>query len=204
MAAKVKAFALPFERFSMLLTLATQQPRMLITVVQHTPTWVWLLLAALVWLGVSQFFARSAGLRRVLLMPVVMTFFSAWGLGSAFGAAPQLVGILGAWLAVACAVAALSLWLHRTPPVGTRYDAAHQRFELPGSAWPLLLIVGIFLVKWAVGVELALQPPLAQDSYFALQIALVYGVFNGVFAARAGRLLRLAKSRAPAQDFITA
>ena len=74
-----------------------------------------------------------------------------------------------------------------------------------GSGWPLLLILGIFLVKWAVGVELALQPMLAHDSHFALQIALVYGVFNGVFAARTGRLLRLAKTRTPApEDFITA
>lgn len=188
----------------MLLTLATQQPRMLITIVQHTPTWVWLLLAALVWLGASQFFARSAGLRRVLLMPIAMAVFSAWGLGSAFGAAPQLAGVLGAWLAVACAVAGLSLWLFRTPPAGTHYDAAHQRFALPGSGWPMLLIVGIFLVKWAVGVELALQPPLARDSGFALQIALVYGIFNGVFAARTGRLLRLAKDRAPAQRVMAA
>jgi hypothetical protein len=189
----------------MLLTLATQQPRMLLTIVQHTPSWVWMLLAALIWLGASQFFARSAGLRRVLLMPVAMTVFSVWGLGSAFGALPQLPAILGAWLVAACAVAALSLWLLRTAPAGTRYDATLQRFELPGSGWPLLLILGIFLVKWAVGVELALQPMLAHDSHFALQIALVYGVFNGVFAARTGRLLRLAKTRTSApEDFITA
>ena len=133
----------------MLLTLATQQPRMLLTIVQHTPSWVWMLLAALIWLGASQFFARSAGLRRVLLMPVAMTVFSVWGLGSAFGALPQLPAILGAWLVAACAVAALSLWLHRTAPTGTRYDATLRRFELPGSGWPLLLILGIFLVKWA-------------------------------------------------------
>ena len=188
----------------MLLTLVTQQPRMLFTIVQHTPSWVWLLLAALIWLGASQLFARSAGLRRVLLMPIAMAIFSAWGVGSAFGAAPQLAGVLGAWLAVACAVAGLLLWIFRAPPAGAHYDAANQRFELPGSAWPLLLIVGIFLVKWAVGVELALQPPLAQDNLFALQIALVYGVFNGVFAARTGRLLRLAQVRSLSHPVIAA
>ena len=187
----------------MLLTLATQQPRMLLTIVQHTPTWVWLLLAALIWLGASQFFARSAGLRRVLLMPIAMAVFSAWGMASAFGSAPQIAGILAAWLGTACAVAAVSLWLHRAPPAGARYDAASQSFHLAGSAWPLLLIVGIFLVKYVVGVELALQPPLAHDNHFALQIALVYGAFNGVFAARTGRLLRLAARKTVAQDFVT-
>ena len=188
----------------MLLTLATQQPRMLLTIVQHTPTWVWVLFAALLWLGASQFFARTAALRRVLLMPIAMAVFSAWGLGSAFGGAPDVAGVLAAWLGVACAVAALSLWLHRAPPAGAFYDAANQRFHLPGSAWPMLLIVGIFLVKWAVGVELALQPPLAHDSHFALQMALVYGVFNGVFAARTGRLLRLARTGTPTPPIATA
>lgn len=47
----------------MLLNIVTQQPRMLLTIVQHTPSWVWMVLAALIWLGASQFFARSiAGL----------------------------------------------------------------------------------------------------------------------------------------------
>ncbi|MGP1629752.1 MAG: DUF6622 family protein, partial [Giesbergeria sp.] len=101
-------------------------------------------------------------------------------------------------------VAALSLWLLRAPPAGARYDDASQRFHLPGSAWPMLLIVGIFLVKYAVGVELALQPTLAHDSHFALQIALVYGAFNGVFAARTGRLLRLTAGKPRTQDFLVA
>lgn len=188
----------------MLLTLATQQPRMLLTIAQHTPNWVWMLLAALIWLGASQFFARTVGLRRVLLIPIAMAVFSAWGIGSAFGAAAQMVGILAAWLGVACTVTALSLGLHRSAPAGTRYDAASQRFHLPGSAWPMLLIVGIFLVKYVVGVELALQPQLAHDSHFALQVALVYGAFNGVFAARTGRLLGLAKRQTGAQDFLAA
>lgn len=188
----------------MLLTIATQQPRMLLTIVLHTPTWVWMLLAALIWLGASQMFARRAGLRRVLLMPIAMAVFSAWGMGSAFGAVPQIGEILAVWLVAACLVAALSLWLHGRAPAGTRYEASSQQFHLPGSAWPMVLIVGIFLVKWVVGVELALQPPLTHDSQFALQIALVYGAFNGVFAARTGRLLRLAKAGTHAHPIATA
>ena len=188
----------------MLLTLATQQPRALLSIFQHTPSWVWMVLAALIWLGTSQFFARSAGLRRVLLMPIAMAVFSVWGISSTFGAAPQVVGVLVAWLAAACAVTALSLWLRRSPPVGARYEATGQRFHLPGSGWPLLLIVGIFMVKYVVGVELALQPPLAHDNDVALQVALVYGAFNGVFAARTGRLLRLARTGPDAHSIATA
>lgn len=188
----------------MLLTLATQQPRVLLTIAQHTPFWVWMLLAALIWLGVSQCFARTAGLRRVVMLPIAMAVFSVWGIAQAFGAAPQLLEILIAWCLVAGTVAVLTLWLLHTRPATARYDADHQRFHLPGSGWPLLLIVGIFLVKYGVGVELALQPALAHDNQFGLQIAVIYGAFNGLFAARTGRLLRLAKSQAAAQNLSAA
>lgn len=179
----------------MLIHILINEPRMLLAIVQRTPVWVWVLLAALIALGVSQCFTRSAGLRRVLLVPIAMTLFSGWGIYSAFGGAAHRGEILALWLALTCAAAALSLWLHRAPPAGTRYDPSSRRFRLPGSAWPMLLIVGIFLVKYVVGVELALQPALAQDSHFAMQIALVYGFINGLFAARAGRLLRLANPK---------
>ena len=62
---------------------------------------------------------------------------------------------------------------------------------------PLALILGIFLTKYLVVVELALQPALARDSGFALQIAALYGVFNGLFAAPALRLWKLAQRSAP-------
>ena len=61
------------------------------------------------------------------------------------------------------------------------------------AAMPLALIVGIFLTKYFVGVELAMQPTLARDGTFALQISALYGVFNGLFAARALRMWRLAQ-----------
>lgn len=183
----------------MLIQMLSHQPRMIFSILGNTPTWVWGLLAALMALGASQCFARSAGLRRVLLMPLAMTIFSAFGLASAFGSAPHVAATLAVWLLVTCAVAALTLWLLRTPTAGVRYDAAGHRFHLPGSIVPILLILGIFLVKYGVGVALAMQPSLGQGSQLALQIALVYGVFNGIFVARAGRLLRLARSSASAQ-----
>ena len=66
----------------------------------------------------------------------------------------------------------------------------------PIWVWGLLaalLWLGIFLTKYIVGVELALQPALEHDTGVALQVAVLYGVFNGVFTARAARLWRLAR-----------
>lgn len=184
----------------MLIQMLTQQPRAIFTIVANTPVWVWGVLAALIALGVSQCFARSAGLRRVLLLPTGLALFSGWGITSAFGAAVNLSSALAVWLTTAAVVTVLVLWSFSAPPAGTRYDAASQIYQLPGSIVPLLLTLAIFLLKYGVGVELAMQPSLAKDGTFAQQIALMYGAINGILMARAGRLLRLAQRKVTALD----
>lgn len=175
----------------MLLTLATHQPQALVAIVQKTPSWVWGLLVALLWLGFSQLAQRRATVARTVLLPVATAGLSAYGLVSGFGATGQASKILAAWIAAAALLAAASLALRPQPPSGTRYDAATRTFHLPGSAVPLALIMGIFLTKYLVGIELALQPALERDTAFGLEIAGLYGLFNGVFVARALRLWRL-------------
>lgn len=181
----------------MLLNLLVQHPTALGEIIQKTPVWVWALLAGLVWLGASQLHSRQVGLLRAMAMPLAMTAFSVYGLASAFGMGGHALAPLAAWLAAAVGVAAAALWLQPMAARGTEYSAASRSFSVPGSAMPLLLILGIFLTKYFVGVELALQPALARDGAFALQIATLYGVFNGVFAARTLRLWKLVREHAP-------
>lgn len=128
---------------------------MILRILANTPPWVWGLLAALLALGISQMFARSASLPRVILLPAAMTGLALYGIFSLFGANPAA---LLAW----CATAALAVpaVLRQPLPAGTRYDVAARRFVLPGSALPLLLILGIFLTKYVVGVTLAMEPAL--------------------------------------------
>lgn len=183
----------------MLIDLLIQQPQVLGPIVRATPQWVWGLLAALVALGASQLRNRNASLQRALAMPVAMAAFSAYGVASAFGGSGQLAWALVGWAATALAVALLLVALAPQAPRGTRFDAATRSFAQPGSAWPLVLILGVFTIKYGVGVELAMEPRMASALDFALPVCLLYGVFNGMFAARALRLLRLVRT-APAQQ----
>ena len=178
----------------MIIDLLIHHPEALGTVLQKTPTWVWGLLAGLLALGGSQLVARTASLTRVAVMPVAMTLFSVYGLVSAFGSSGQVLGALAAWMAAAAVVATLTLALWPTPPTGTRYLAASRSFHIPGSPLPLLLILGIFLTKYLVGIEMAMQPTLSHDATFDLEIAALYGVFNGLFIARSARLWCLARA----------
>ncbi|WP_296446207.1 DUF6622 family protein [Rhodoferax sp. UBA5149] len=174
----------------MLIQLITQQPQMLAPIVKATPTWVWGLLATLLALGLSQLRARRVSLSRMTLLPVLMTGLSLWGTVSAFAGSPLFAYVLLAW-AVGAALM-LGFIAPQGPQTGTQYDAASRCFQVPGSWVPLALILGIFLTKYIVGVDLAMQPALAKDGQYTLIIGALYGLFCGTFAARAVRLWRLA------------
>lgn len=175
----------------MLITLVLQHPEVLGTVLRNTPAWVWGLLTALLALGISQLRARSASLARVSVMPLAMTGFGLWGTFSAFGNSPLLAQAFAVWLLAAAVLCAVVL----PTDSGARYDAASGRYALPGSAAPLALIAGVFLVKYVVGVDLAMAPQLMRDGQYALTVAALYGAFTGLFVGRTGRLWRLALAR---------
>ncbi|GAB3646550.1 DUF6622 family protein [Ramlibacter alkalitolerans] len=155
---------------------------------QHTPAWVWALLAALVFLGWMQSRDRTAGLAAVSALPVGMLVYGLWGAVGAFGRSPLLPQALVLWLLAAGSVAAL---LARRPAAAW-YDRATRTYDLAGSWLPLALFLAIFAVRYAVAVQLALQPALAAQGAFALPVAALYGAFSGIFLGRAMQLWRLA------------
>jgi hypothetical protein len=173
----------------MLIQLLVQHPQVLPAVLKGTPTWVWLLAAGLAALGIGQLRRRTVSQQRVLLLPVAMTAFSLWGMSSAFGASPDFLAILALWAVTGGVVLAAMGAL--AAPAGARYDPAARAFTLPGSAWPLVLIAGTFIVKYVVGVDIAMQPALVRDSGYTLSVAALYGAFSGMFAGRALRMWRL-------------
>ncbi|WP_439607323.1 DUF6622 family protein [Hydrogenophaga sp.] len=176
----------------MLLQLITQHPEAIVQILRSTPVWVWGLLAGLLALGVSQLRDRTASLARVSLLPLAMTLFSVSGTASALGGSPHRAMALAAWLiAAALAFAVALLARGRGDAAAAQYDPARRLFLLPGSVVPLLLIVGIFLVKYVVGVDLAMAPQLVQEAPYVLTVAALYGAFTGIFVGRASRLWRL-------------
>ena len=109
---------------------------------------------------------------------------------AAFGASGHLPALLLLW--ALCFVAMLLLGSRAAAPAGTRFDPAARQFLLPGSWVPMALIVGVFLIKYSVGVQLALEPTLARHLGFAITVTALYGLLSGLFAVRSLRVLRLA------------
>lgn len=180
----------------MLIQMLIEQPQAALTIVQRTPVWVWGLLAGLLLLGTIQMRPRSMRLARVTLLPLGLAAFSLFGLGRDLLASGWVAPALGVWLLMAAAVL-LATW-RNSPPAGTRYEPATRRIHLPGSTVPLVIILAIFLLKYAVGVELAMQPALREEAGFALGLAAAYGGLSGLLATRSAALWRLASQHTTA------
>ncbi|WP_310449903.1 DUF6622 family protein [Sulfuritalea sp.] len=159
---------------------------MISRILANTPAWVWGLLLALLLLGVSQARARRPTPPRLLILPLLMCLLSLAGTWSSFGPAPA---VTLAWAVAAAVVGGLA---SRLPaPRGSGFDSATDRFLLPGSWLPMALILAIFVLRYALGVMLAIDPDLARERPFALAVASLYGALAGAFMARAGRVWRL-------------
>ncbi|MET3512336.1 hypothetical protein ABIC63_000096 [Pseudacidovorax sp. 1753] len=165
---------------------------MLFQIVAHTPTWVFAVFALLAWRGARQLVTREVSLAGVTVLPLALVGFALYGVASAFGHSQAGLLALVAWVVAA---AASGFWMQARPlSPRTQYDPELREFLLPGSPWPLVRMMGIFLTKYVVGVTLVFHPGLAQDSGFALGISALYGLFSGIFAGGALRLWRLAIS----------
>lgn len=171
----------------MLLPLLAYHPEAIVPVLRNTPYWVWGLLAALMVLGLSQARDRTASLARVSLTPLAMTIFSVSGTFSALRATPHQAVTIAVWLLAA----ALAFALVARGRADAQYDPARRLYQLPGSVVPLLLIVGIFLTKYVIGVDLTMAPQLVQDTVYVSCVSVLYGAFTGIFIGRASRLWRL-------------
>ena len=162
---------------------------MLIQILKHTPAWVFVLFVVLLVYGFAQHQTRLASRYRLVLLPVVMLTLSAAGVYSAFGLGPIVVVAWAIGLGLATGTG-LVFGSQR----GVSYVSELDLFHVPGSWVPLLLMMTIFFIKYAVGFSLARHLAFAQSALFADTISLIYGFLSGLFVARALIVWRCAKS----------
>lgn len=164
----------------------------LLDIVRNTPTWVWALLAVLVALGVRAMRPTDVPVRRLWALPVAMCGYSLLGTCNAFAQVGEPL-VAAAWLAGAVLGYSANRVLDLPRGVTPNPDGS---VRLAGSVAPLLLYLGIFLMRYALGVTIAVSPALRGDPGFALVAALVSGLPGGLLAARSRK--SLAALRRPA------
>ena len=155
-------------------------------IIRHTPAYVWAILLALVALGLMQWRDHTVTRARLAAAPIGLGAFSLWGATMAFDTQPA---VFAAWLAGIGLAIAANRWLRWPREVRPTADGG---FALRASPWPLIVMMTVFSLRYAVAVALAFHHDWAAHAGFSLPIALVYGVVSGLFAARALRILKSA------------
>ena len=155
---------------------------MFIEIIKRTPPWVFVLFLALLIMGYMQSKERTISRGRVAILPVAMICLSFYGVVSAFGMGGRLAGLLS-WAAGIF----LAGFLGRkfALPAGVVYSTTNRSYSVPGSLFPLFLMMAIFFIKYAVGVILARKLPIANEQIFIVAVSLCYGLISGLFLVRA-------------------
>ncbi|HMN52008.1 MAG: hypothetical protein KF794_05020 [Xanthobacteraceae bacterium] len=150
-------------------------------ILQNTPYWVWAVLVVLLVFGFLQSRDRTMAAAQVAVLPAIMIPLSLLAIVLSFGASTVA---LVAWLAGHVAAVVFNRTVLRTPR-GVRYLAGEQKFSVPGSWLPLLLMMVIFAARFVNGVLRAVQPAFAASTVFAAGLSAILGFCSGMFLSRA-------------------
>ena len=152
----------------------------------HTPTWVWLLLAGLCFIGYLQTKTRQISQIRLMLLPLAMMIWSLFTTYQQLGYQLNTLLVWGLSSAFSCYVFGKSFSTKQSS-----YDPQSGQFMVIGSWMPLILILGIFFTKYLMSVGLVMRPQLQENLGFTLSLSTLLGAFSGALLARAVGILRL-------------
>jgi uncharacterized membrane protein len=160
-------------------------------VLRHTPTFVWAILGALIAIGGLQLREQTLSRTRVLVMTIGLASLSLFGLLAAFRSHWL------AWLAwLAGGIAVYFVAAGRQWPRRVRHLAERNAFLVSGSAIPLVTMLSMFVVFYALNVSLTLHPDWKLDRRLALAAGIAYSILPGLLLARARRILASAHASA--------
>jgi hypothetical protein len=151
---------------------------MLNQILSRTPTYVWVILALLVWRGIVEMRERDMPLRRLYVLPLAML---AWGLYDVIAKFGVEAVPLAAW-AAGCAASLTWAWTFGTSRILAPAEAGQVRVR--GSRAPLAAMLGLFVVKYVSSVLLAARPEAAHQVVAVVAMCAAFGLFNGWFLGR--------------------
>lgn len=161
----------------------------ILEIVRHTPGYVWLILAALIVLGTLQWRDHVLTRGRLAIAPLALGGYSLWGATLAFGTRTDVIVAWAIGIVAAFVANRWLRWPRAVAPLG------QGRYALRGSPWPMVAMLAVFALRYAVAVTLVFHREWAADPAFSLALAAVYGALSGLFAARALRILNAAPPR---------
>ncbi len=129
----------------------------MITIISHTPLYVWPLLAYLVWGGLKARKTHVVPWKALLIMPVVMFLWSIYSI---------VVHYDPLWICLWAIGMTLGMWLGwlTVRKHDLRFDKQRNLIEIPGNWAPMLLSLSIFSLRYFLGAIYGLHPELIEDA----------------------------------------
>jgi hypothetical protein len=152
----------------------------LFAILAHTPTWVWVLLAFLVYRGLVAMRPREVSPSRSLIVPLIFFVWGGAGLLSRSDGLALNVALFVCALLIGLAIGRALVSLSPAP----RLSRATGLLAMPGSPVTLILVCVAFAVKYVGSVALALTPQAAAHAELSSLMAAAGGLFAGLFWGR--------------------
>jgi len=152
---------------------------MLIDLLFNTPFYVYWIFFSLLFVGISQLKTRTVGVRRALIIPVVLIVLSIYGLTSDFG-----ITLLSTFIWILGMISALILNSLIKKKKEITYFKETKTFMIAGSLIPITMMMLLFFVKYTVGIVTALELEVLYNSSFIGIFSLLYGLFTGTYLLR--------------------
>lgn len=162
----------------------------LVTVVIHTPLWVWPLYALLLFLGFQRTRDSTVALWRMLILPLVVTLLAVLTL---IGNGPSALPVMLLGLVIGSAAG----WqLERD---GATSRLPDDKLWLRGEWLSLAQIVLVLTFRYVVNVVAAMDPVLNANPTWHFGSLLISAALSGLFLGRTAARLRIYFAAAPAK-----
>jgi len=156
----------------------------ILQILSGTPTWVYILFALLIYLGIKASKTRVISVKKLCILPIVFTYMSVHTLLISF--AINTISV-STWV-IATAIGIILGWI-QVARYKLEVDKAHFLVKVPGTWSVLILIILIFVTKYYFGFELASDPQLKLHLGFELSMLFVSGALTGLFVGKLGCFL---------------
>lgn len=151
----------------------------------HTPWWVYLLFAYLLFIGIKAMKPRTVPLGKLFIIPAV---FFLWGISGIVEAAGFSIVHLLWWLLGLVIIAGLAYL--RTRGLSISVNCANKTLHLPGTYMTLIVILIIFASKYYFAAMLGDDAYLMHDMKFIVADLMVSGGVTGWFVGNLVGYLR--------------
>ncbi|MCP4177921.1 MAG: hypothetical protein GY756_09155 [bacterium] len=143
----------------------------MLSILQGTPFWVYLIFILLIKRGISACKENTISVKKVFIAPVVIFILSLHRINSVYLYSGFFIcGLLIGYL------------IYRK--MHTSYDKETKKITMPGSIIPLILMIGVFAKGYYIGYLTSTSPALMHTPHIMMSIDIISGIFSGIFIGR--------------------